>query len=111
MAELARWSITEARQLALRHGATAVVEEMVARRARTVGPAAGISRPAPAALRARAAEVDARLAAGHDLALAGVPFAVKDNIDVAGVATTAGCAEFAYAPAQSAPVVEQLVEA
>ena len=44
---------------------------------------------------------------GADLPLAGVPFAVKDNIDVAGVATTAGCAEFAYVPERSAPVVER----
>ena len=38
----------------------------------------------------------ARLAAGADLPLAGRTFAVKDNIDVAGVPTTAGCPAFAY---------------
>jgi allophanate hydrolase len=42
------------------------------------------------------------------LPLFGVPFAVKDNIDVAGVPTTAGCAEFAYTPTESATVVSRL---
>jgi allophanate hydrolase len=40
-----------------------------------------------------------------------VPFAVKDNIDVAGFLTTAACKAFSYAPAASAPVVEQLLAA
>jgi allophanate hydrolase len=41
----------------------------------------------------------------------GVPFAVKDNIDVASMATTAGCPKFAYRPEESATVVERLVAA
>ncbi|CAN5126717.1 allophanate hydrolase [soil metagenome] len=41
----------------------------------------------------------------------GVPFAVKDNIDVAGMPTTAGCREFAYRPAEHAPVVARLLDA
>ena len=41
----------------------------------------------------------------------GVPFAVKDNIDVAGLSTTAACPEFAYTPSTSATVVERLVAA
>lgn len=45
------------------------------------------------------------------LPLYGVPFAVKDNIDVAGLPTTAGCAEFSYVPSQHAFVVEQLINA
>ena len=45
------------------------------------------------------------------LPLYGVPFAVKDNIDVAGMPTTAGCPEFAYTPDRSATVVDRLLAA
>lgn len=41
----------------------------------------------------------------------GIPFAIKDNIDLAGVPTTAGCAEFAYTPAEHAAVVQRLIDA
>jgi len=40
--------------------------------------------------------------------LYGVPFAVKDNIDVNGWVTTAACPEFAYVARRTAHVVEQL---
>ena len=40
--------------------------------------------------------------------LAGLTVAVKDNIDVAGLPTTAGCADFAFTPATSAPAVGRL---
>jgi allophanate hydrolase len=40
--------------------------------------------------------------------LYGVPFAVKDSIDVAGVATTLACPDFAYVAKASAPVVDRL---
>ncbi len=43
--------------------------------------------------------------------LYGVPFVVKDNIDVAGFPTTAACPAFAYSPAKSAFVVERLERA
>jgi len=43
--------------------------------------------------------------------LFGVPFAVKDNIDVAGLPTTAGCAEFSYIPERNSFVVDRLTEA
>ena len=47
----------------------------------------------------------------EELPLYGVPFAVKDNIDYAGVPTTAGCPAYAYDPDDHATVVERLVDA
>jgi allophanate hydrolase len=46
-----------------------------------------------------------------DLPLYGVPFAIKDNIDLAGVPTTAGCPDYAYIPNESATVVARLIAA
>ncbi|MCK5768730.1 allophanate hydrolase [Algiphilus sp.] len=40
--------------------------------------------------------------------LYGIPFAVKDNIDVAGMPTSAGCPDFTFMPAESARVVARL---
>jgi len=58
------------------------------------------------------AQVRGQLEAADPAApLYGVPFAVKDNIDVAGLATTAACPEYSYLPARHATVVERLVEA
>jgi allophanate hydrolase len=57
---------------------------------------------------ARLAEVARRKTAGETLPLFAIPFAVKDNIDVIGMPTTAACPEFAYVPARSATVVEKL---
>ena len=45
------------------------------------------------------------------LPLWGIPFAIKDNIDLAGVPTTAACPQYAYIPEKSATVVERLIEA
>src|SRR5579864_3266115 len=47
----------------------------------------------------------------ESLPLFGVPFAIKDNIDLAGIPTTAACPEYAYDPAKSATVVERLIAA
>ena len=41
----------------------------------------------------------------------GLPFAIKDNIDVGGAATTAACPAFAFVPERSATAVERLVAA
>jgi allophanate hydrolase len=60
----------------------------------------------PEVLRAEAKSLERD--GNRDLALYGIPFAVKDNIDVAGVPTTAACPEYAYVPSVSAPVVERL---
>ena len=55
--------------------------------------------------------LDELLASAPDdptLPLFGVPFGVKDNIDVAGWPTTAGCPEFSYLAKEDAPVVARL---
>ncbi|GAB2721157.1 allophanate hydrolase [Nocardia thraciensis] len=40
--------------------------------------------------------------------LAGMRLAVKDNVDVAGIPTTAACPEYAYVPSRDAPAVAAL---
>jgi len=88
---------------------TETVEALIAKLAAPGGdPATWISLVPAGTLRARATE----LAAGpQDLPLLGVPFAVKDNIDAAGLPTTAGCPSYAYAPERSAFVVARLLAA
>ena len=54
----------------------------------------------------RIEEMDSR-----DASLWGVPFAIKDNIDLVGTRTTAACPGFAYTPGRSATVVERLLGA
>ena len=49
--------------------------------------------------------------ADDKLPLYGVPFAIKDNIDLAETTTTAGCPDFVYLPSKSATVVERLIAA
>ena len=69
------------------------------------GEGVWISTFSAAELHARADEIDPRAP------LAGLPFAVKDNIDVAGLPTTAACPGFAYRPERSAAVVRRLTDA
>ena len=45
------------------------------------------------------------------LPLYGIPFAIKDNIDLAGIPTTAACPDFAFTPEKSATVVQKLIDA
>ncbi len=45
------------------------------------------------------------------LPLYGIPFAMKDNIDLAGIPTTAGSPAYAYTPSENAFVVQQLIDA
>lgn len=59
-------------------------------------------------LLAEAAAVDAAVAAGGDLPLAGLLLAVKNNVDVAGIDTTAACPGFAYMPERDAAAVARL---
>ncbi|MDE0878352.1 MAG: allophanate hydrolase [Sphingomonas bacterium] len=96
-----------------RRTAATVIEEVIARLAfyDEVQNAVWISRFDPADLRVAAAAVDDRIVRGETLPLAGVPFAVKDNIDVLGLDTTAACPAFAYTPTRAATVVERLIAA
>jgi allophanate hydrolase len=61
-------------------------------------------------LLAAAAEIEKRPGA-RTLPLYGVPFGVKDSIDVEGVPTTLSCPDYAYVPSTTAPVVRRLLDA
>ena len=63
------------------------------------------------ALTQQAAALEARRKSGASLPLYGVPFAVKDNIDVAGCPTTAACPAYAYVPTATAHAVQRLLDA
>jgi allophanate hydrolase len=86
-----------------------IIEQLLSARAAQPDRREWIALLPPASLRARARELSAR--APDSLPLYGIPFAVKDNIDLETVPTTAGCPEYAYTPAVSAPVVERLIAA
>jgi allophanate hydrolase len=96
-----------------RRGAADVARAALERAAayETVQPGVWITRLPAGEVLAQAESVDARIAAGDRLPLAGAPFAVKDNIDVRGLPTTAACPAFAYQAGASAPVVERLLAA
>src|SRR5690348_1577918 len=95
--------------------ASELIERVLTRIAKWDDPALWITRMCDAVLRRRATKLDAAAAADPDLIkrlpLFGIPFAVKDNIDVAGMPTTAACPAFAYTPSETAPVVLQLLSA
>lgn len=65
----------------------------------------------PTELRARAHELEERIADLDRLPLYGIPFGVKDNLDVAGVPTTCGCPGFARMPTVSAQAVQRVLDA
>jgi allophanate hydrolase len=88
--------------------ATRRVETALARLAGSDRPEAWIAVRDPGDVLAEAARVDAAVAAGEDLPLAGTVFAAKDNIDVAGLPTTAAAPSFAYAPVRDATAVARL---
>jgi allophanate hydrolase len=86
-----------------------VIEQLLSARAGQPDRREWITLLPSAIVRERARELSAR--APDSLPLYGVPFAVKDNIDLEGVPTTAGCPDYAYTPAASAPVVKRLIAA
>lgn len=60
-------------------------------------------------LMARAAELER--AGPERLPLYGIPFAIKDNMDIAGLTTTAGCPAYAYVAEETAPAIARLLDA
>jgi allophanate hydrolase len=88
-----------------------VVDEVLRRVAACPDQAVWISLVPAEQVRARAAELAAEPDGAERLPLFGVPFAVKDNIDVAGMDTTAACPAFAYRPERTATAVQRLLDA
>ncbi|AUN32780.1 allophanate hydrolase [Niveispirillum cyanobacteriorum] len=84
-----------------------VIEAVLERLSANPDAAAWISTVPAEQLRAEAA---ALAAAGYDPCkpLWGIPFAAKDNIDTAGIPTTAACPAFAFTPATDSTVVAKL---
>ncbi|MFD3594793.1 allophanate hydrolase [Nocardia sp. NPDC058640] len=90
---------------------TARVTAAYARIAEVDRPEVWITLRAQDVLAAEAVELERRVAAGADLPLAGLLVAVKDNVDLAGLPTTAACPEFAYEATETAAAVQRLVTA
>jgi allophanate hydrolase len=88
-----------------------VLEDVLVRVAAHPDPAVWIHLVPRADVLQRARAVEEERRAGRALPLYGIPFAVKDNIDVAEMPTTAGCPAFRYVPRHSSPVVQRLLDA
>lgn len=82
-----------------------VIDEIFARLEAVDDPAIFIHLCDREALRAEARALGAF---DPDKALWGIPFAAKDNIDVAGLPTTAACPAYAYTPSTDAYVIAKL---
>jgi allophanate hydrolase len=89
---------------------TAVAREVLRRCAQHAGNPIWITRVADEDLIARAAALEAD-ASSRALPLYGIPFAVKDNIDVAGLPTTAACEAYRRQPQATATAAQRLLDA
>jgi allophanate hydrolase len=85
-----------------------IMEEVIRRRTASNDPAIFITPTPDVALRKAAQDLMDHAPVANSLPLWGIPFAVKDNIDVAELPTTAACAAYAYDPITDATVVARL---
>ncbi|MGF0540026.1 allophanate hydrolase [Agrobacterium sp. ES01] len=85
-----------------------LVEEVIARCDAVDDPAIFISRASAEQLRMQAKDLMDRAPEPNSLALWGIPFAAKDNIDVAGLPTTAACPAYEYQPQKDATLIARL---
>ncbi len=88
-----------------------VAEEVLRRIARRGDDAVWIHRLSRDEVLGHAYRIQIWKREGKPLLLYGLPFAIKDNIDLEAHPTTAACPAFAYTPEKSATVVEKLIEA
>jgi allophanate hydrolase len=86
-----------------------IVDEIYARLKALPHTGVFIHETSHAQARAAAEAIMRRKAAGERMRLYGVPFALKDNIDVEGLDTTAACPAFAHRATSSARVAEMLL--
>lgn len=86
----------------------AVMDIIAGRIAASADPAIFIAAASRDTLRKEAEALIARAPVANSLPLWGIPFAVKDNIDAMGFATTAACPAFAYTPERDAETVARL---
>lgn len=88
---------------------TEVAEAILQRAQRWSSHGIWILPPQPERLMDEARALEHRFAGATELPpLYGIPFALKDNIDLAGASTTAGCPTFAYRPAEDSAAVARL---
>src|SRR5690606_15493290 len=93
------------------YGPVAVVQEVLDRIREHDDEAAWTHRVSEDDLYRRAAWLEANRDQLDSLPLYGVPFSVKDNLDVAGIPTTCGCAAYPRLPEHHATSVQKLLDA
>jgi len=90
---------------------TEVAEEVLSRADAYDDPAVWITRLSRDEVMRYVAEAEQRRRHGEALPLYGVPFAIKDNIDLSGTPTTCACPMYRYVPRCTSTVVDRLVRA